>query len=173
MNKNEKIELVESLTNKFKNSNALYFTKYTGMNVSQANELRSMFKKSKVDFLVSKNTLTKIAVEKSGIEKGFFDDYLNGQVAIAYANEDPTAPAKVIKEFAKENECIEVLGLYFEGEIYEASKYKEFASLPSKEELLTKLVSGLSSPMTKVAYCFKSPMTNLVNVLSNLKSDKN
>jgi len=173
MNKNEKLELVENLSSKFKESSALYFTKYTGMNVAQANELRSMFKKGKVDFLVSKNTLTKIAVEQSGLEKGIFDDYLSGQIAIAYANEDPTAPAKVIKEFSKENECIEVVGLFFDGEIYEASKYKEFASLPSKEELLTKIVLGLNSPMTKVVYCFKSPMTNLVNALNNLKNSKN
>jgi len=173
MNKNQKIELVENLSGKFKDSSALYFTKYTGMNVEQANELRSMFKKDKVDYLVSKNTLTKIAVEKSGLEKGIFDDYLSGQIAIAYAIEDPTAPARVIKEFLKENECLEVVGLFFDGEIYEASKYKEFASLPSRDELLTKFVCGLNSPMTKIALCFKSPMTNLVNVLNDLKNSKN
>ena len=173
MDKNKKIELVENLSEKFKNSKALYFTKYTGMDVLQATELRSMFKKNNVDFLISKNTLTKLAVKKSGLKEGIFDDYLLGQIAIAYANEDPTAPAKVIKEFKKNNECLEVMGLFFDGEIYESQKYKEFASLPSKEELLTKLASGLNSPMTKVAYCLKSSMTKMANVLNDLKNTKN
>ena len=173
MNKNQKIELVENLSNKFKNSSALYFTKYTGMNVAQATELRSKFKESDVEYIISKNTLTKIAIEKSGLDQNSFSEYLNGQVGIAYANEDPTAPAKVIKDFSKSNDCLEVVGLFFDGEIYESSKYKELANLPSKDELLTKLVMNLNSPMTKVAMCFKSSMTNLVNVLNGLKDSKN
>ncbi len=172
MNKNKKIELVDSISNKFKNSSALYFTKYTGMNVLQANELRAKFKENNVDFVVSKNTLTKLAVEKSGLDKNV-SDYLSGQIAIAYANDDPTAPARVIKDFTKTNDCLEVVGLFFDGEIYESDKYQQLANLPSKDELLTKLVMDLNSPMTKIAMCFKSSMTNLANVLNNLKDNKN
>ena len=172
MNKNQKIELVDSISNKFKNSSALYFTKYTGMNVLQANELRAKFKENNVDFVVSKNTLTKLAVEKSGLDKNV-SDYLSGQIAIAYANDDPTAPARVIKDFTKTNDCLEVVGLFFDGEIYESDKYQQLANLPSKDELLTKLVMDLNSPMTKIAMCFKSSMTNLANVLNNLKDNKN
>ena len=173
MEKKQKIELVEALSNRFKGATALYFTKYTGMNVLQATELRAMFKKKNVDYIVSKNTLAKIAIEKSGLKVELFNDYLLGQIGIAYANEDPTAPAKVIKEFKESNECLEVVGLFFDGEVYESEKYKEFASLPSKEELLTKLASGLNSPMTKVAYCLKSSMTMLANALNDLKNKKN
>ena len=172
MNKDQKIELVENLTTKFKKSTALYFTKYTGMNVLKANELRSKFRENNVDYFVSKNTLTKIAIEKSGLDNNV-SEYLSGQIGIAYANDDPTAPAKVIKDFSKSNDCLEVVGLFFDGEIYESSKYKELADLPSKEELLTKLVMDLNSPMTKVAMCLKSSMTNFVNVLNSLKDNKN
>jgi len=173
MNKNQKIELVENLSNKFNNASALYFTKYTGMNVMQATELRSKFKENNVEYIISKNTLTKLAIEKSGLDESSFSKYLNGQIGIAYATDDPTAPARVIKDFSKSNECLEVVGLFFDGEIYESNKYNELASLPSKEELLTKLVVGINSPMTKVAMCFKSSMSNFVNVLSSLKDSKN
>ena len=174
MDKKQKKELVENLTEKFKNSSAIYFTKYTGMNVSQATALRSNFKENDVEYYVSKNTLTKIAIEKSGLDNNL-TNYLLGQVGIAYASNDPTAPARVIKEFIKsnENKCIEVLGLYFDGEIYESDKFKELADLPSKDELLTKFVLDLNSPMTKVVQCLKSSMSNFVNVLNNLKDNKN
>ena len=88
--------------------------------------------------------MTKIAINNAGYDNKIFDEFLNGQVAVAYAKEDPIAPARVIKEFCKKNECLEVVGLYFEGEIYNPEKYKELADLPSKEELLTKFVVGLN-----------------------------
>ena len=168
----KKIELVENLSEKIKSSSALYFTKYTGMNVEQAANLRQSFTDNSVEFLVSKNTLTKIATEKAGLDKDLFDEFLSGQIAIAYASTDPTAPARVIKDFSKENECLEVVGLYFDGQLYSPDKYKEIASLPSKEELLTKFVVALSYPMTSMLYSLKATMSNFVNVLNNLKDQK-
>ena len=169
----KKVELVEELSEKIKMSSALYFTKYTGMNVEQASDLRQSFTDNSVEFVVSKNTLTKIAAEKAGLDKDMFNEFLSGQIAIAYAGDDPTAPAKVIKNFSKENECLEVVGLYFDGELYNPEKYKEIASLPSREELLTKFVVALNYPMTSVLYSLKASMTSLVNALNNLKEQKN
>ena len=169
----KKVELVEELSEKIKMSSALYFTKYTGMNVEQASDLRQSFADNSVEFVVSKNTLTKLAAEKAGLDKDMFNEFLFGQIAIAYAGDDPTAPAKVIKNFSKENECLEVVGLYFDGELYSPEKYKEIASLPSREELLTKFVVALNYPMTSVLYSLKASMTSLVNALNNLKEQKN
>ena len=166
------IETVEKLAEKIKLSSALYFTNYTGMNVEQAAELRQSFNDNSVEFLVSKNTLMKVATEKAGLNKELFEEFLSGQIAIAYAGDDPTAPARVIKDFSKENECLEVVGLYFDGELYSPDKYKEIASLPSKDELLTKFVVALNYPMTSVLYCLQSAMVNVVNVLNNLKEQK-
>ena len=169
----KKVELVEELSEKIKMSSALYFTKYTGMNVEQASDLMQSFTDNSVEFVVSKNTLTKIAAEKAGLDKDMFNEFLSGQIAIAYAGDDPTAPAKVIKDFSKENECLEVVGLYFDGELYRPEKYKEIANLPSREELLTKFVVALNYPMTSVLYSLKASMTSLVNALNNLKEQKN
>ena len=106
----DKVKIVDQLAQKFDNSSGIYFTRYTGMNVQQATELRKQFRESGVDFFVSKNTLTKLATTKAGYEEKLHD-FLNGQVGIAYADEDPASPARVIKNFKKENkEILEVLG---------------------------------------------------------------
>ena len=158
------IEVVENLTNKFRNSSALYFTKYTGMNVDQAASLRMKFIDNDVDFLVSKNTLSKIAAKNAGFDN-LFDSILSGQIAIAYANSDPTSPARVIKDFSKENESFEVVGLYFDGYLYDPSKYKELANLPTKDVLLAKFVYALNSPMSKMALLLNASMTKLAGTI--------
>ena len=165
------IEKVEKLTDKFKNSSALYFTKYTGMNVENATKLRMDFNDNGVDYHISKNTLTKIAAKNAGHEN-IFDEILSGQIGIAYAGDDPTAPARVLKEFSKEVECLEVVGLYFDGNLYDPSKYKELANLPTYDELLTKLVCGLNSQMTKVALVLNSTMSKLAGILTSLQEQK-
>ena len=167
------IKTVQELEQKIKDSSALYFTRYTGMDVGQATELRRNFKNNSVEYKVSKNTLTKIAAVNAGLDSDKVNELLVGQIGIAYADLDPTAPAKVIKEFIKENEdCLDVVGLIFEGDFFEANKYKEFADLPSKDELLTKFVVGLNSPMTKMASTLNSVMVKMVTVLNGLKEKK-
>jgi len=165
------INTVEKLTDKFKNSSALYFAKYTGVNVEQAAKLRMKFIDNDVDFLVSKNTLSKIAAKNAGYED-LFDNILSGQIGIAYANSDPTSPARVIKEFTKDNESFEVVGLYFDGNLYDPSKYKELANLPTRDVLLTKFVSCLNSPMSNMALLLNASMSKLAGTLKSLESQK-
>ena len=162
------IDTVGVATEKFEKSNGIYFTKYTGMDVSRMTTLRKAFRDNSVDYSVIKNTLAKIASENAGM-KGLFDDILKGQVGIAFS-EDPIAPAKVIKAFKDENkDDLEVLGLYFDGELYDTDKFAEFASLASKEELLGKLVSCLNSPMFKLASTLNSSMSKVVFALKAIQ----
>ena len=169
----KKIKVVSEIEKRFNDSIALYFTKYTGMDVIQATKLRKSFRENLVEYKVSKNTLTKIAAIKAGYDEKNIGDILQGQIGIAYSKNDPTAPAKVIKEFKKDNEdCLEVVGLIFEGEFFDANKYKELANLPSKDELLTKLVIGLNSPITKLASILSSVMIKFVTALDAVKNNK-
>ena len=150
------IKVVKELEDKIKGSSALYFTKYTGMNVAQATELRKEFKNNSVEYKVSKNTLTKIAATNAGYDTEKIEQMLVGQIGIVYSETDPTAPAKVIKNFIKENEdCLDVVGMIFDGDFFAADKYKEFADLPSRDELLTKLVVGLKLRYVKNGYSAK------------------
>ena len=98
----QKIEIINDLTQKFQNSSGIYFTQYSGMNVAKVSELRRKFRENEVSYFVSKNTLTKIAANNAGYEDKF-DEILQGQIAIATSIEDPIAPARIIKEFNKNN----------------------------------------------------------------------
>ena len=168
----QKIQAVEEATLRFKESTGIYFTKYTGMNVSQATELRKQFRENEVKYSVTKNTLTKIAVKNAGLGSKF-DEILEGQIAIAFSIEDATAPARVIKNFSKtNNDCLEVVGVYFDGELFDPSKYKELADLLNKEELLTKLACTLNQPMTLLASTLNGAMSKLAGTLDSLKNTK-
>ena len=169
----QKIDIVKQATERFKKSSGIYFTKYTGIDVQTITDLRKSFRDNQVEYVVTKNTLTKLAAKEAGYE-GMFDEILSGQIGIAYS-EDATAPARVIKDFKKENEdLLEVLGLLFEGELYPSDKYKELANLPSKEESLTKMLMMFNQPLTKLAYTLEQMKgTKLVTVLNNLKDNKN
>ena len=104
------IDIVTSTTEKFENSQGIYFTNYSGLDVPKITSLRKSFTQNSVEFSVIKNTLVKIASKNAGLE-GKFDDILSGQVGIAFS-EDPIAPAKVIKNFKDENkDDLEVLGV--------------------------------------------------------------
>ena len=116
--------------------------------------------------------MTKLAATNAGYEDKL-DDFFNGQVGIAYADQDPVSPARVIKSFNKGNKnALEVLGLVFEGEIYSADKYREVADLPDRDGLLTMFVSGLSQPMSGLVGILSGAMSKLVGVLNSLKEDK-
>ena len=169
----QKIEIVNELTQKFQNSSGIYFTRYSGMNVAQATELRKQFRESDVSYFVSKNTLTKIAASNAGFEDKL-DELLSGQIGIAYVSGDPTAPARVIKNFEKENKnaTLEVVGLVFEGEICSAEKYKELADLPSRDALLSMFVGALNQPMSKLVGTLSGAMSKLSGVLTSLKENK-
>ena len=125
-----------------------------------------------VEYFVSKNTLTKIAATKAGY-KDKLNDFFKGQVGIAYANQDPTSPARVIKNFKKKNkDTLEVLGLVVDGEIYSADKYHELADLPNREGLLAMFVGGLGQPMSQLVGILNGALSQLVSVLNGLKEDK-
>ena len=169
----QKTEIVNELTQKFKDSSGIYLTKYTGMNVAQSTQLREQFRKGEVLYFVSKNTLTKLAVKNAGFEDKL-DEFLKGQIGIAYALNDPTAPARIIRNYEKENKdsVIEVVGLIFEGEVFNADKYKEIANLPNRDELLSKFVGCLNQPMSKLVGTLDGAMSSLLMALSNLKETK-
>ena len=169
----QKTEIINDLTQKFQNSSGIYFTRYSGMNVVKVTELRRKFRENEVSYLVSKNTLTKIAANNAGYENKL-NDLLNGQIGIAYVSGDSAAPARVIRNFEKENKdtTLEVIGLVFEGEIFSAEKYKELANLPNRDELLAKFVGTINQPMSKLVGTLNGALSKLMGVLHSLKKNK-
>ena len=164
------VKQLEELSDKLSKAKAVYVTEYLGLNVEEITELRREFHSNQVEFKVTKNTLLKLAAEKNNL-KGL-DNFLNNSTAVALSYDDPTSPAKVIKKFTKENDLPQVKGIVFDGEVFDGSEFKRFADVPSKEESLAKLIALLQSPLTKLVWTLKAPMSNVGNVLNNLKENK-
>jgi large subunit ribosomal protein L10 len=161
---------VTQLTEKLDKANAVYFTDFLGLDVSSITELRAEFFKTSIEFKVAKNTLLKLAAKNINLEG--LDDFLVGSTAIAISYDEPTLPAKVLKKFIEDHDKPEVKAILFDGEVLKGSEYLKFASLPTKDELLTNLVMMLNSPITVLDRTLNAPMTNLVNGLNNLKNTK-
>ena len=164
------IEKIKNLSESFSKAKAIYFTKYHGLNVSDITKLRSEFFKVEVEYKVAKNTLIKLAAQENEIE--IDSELLKGATAIAISYSEPVSPAKVIKEFKRDGDLPEVKGILFDGQFLPGDDYNRLANLPSKDELLAKLIAMLNSPMQKLVSTISAPMQNTLGVLNNLKENK-
>lgn len=145
---------VEEITEKFKGAATAVVVDYRGLNVSQITELRKQLREAGVEFKVYKNTMTRRATEVAGLEG--LNEYLTGPNAIAFSTEDVVAPAKIINDFAKKNDKLEIKAGVIEGTIASADDIKALAELPSREGLLSMLLSVLQAPMRNFALVTKA-----------------
>lgn len=145
---------VEEITEKFKTAATVVVVDYRGLTVGQVTELRKQLREAGVEFKVYKNTMTRRAVEVAGLEG--LNESLTGPNAIAFSTEDVVAPAKIINDFAKKNEKLEIKAGVIEGAIASADDIKALAELPSREGLLSMLLSVLQAPMRNFALATKA-----------------
>ena len=167
-----KLEIVEKSTSRFKEASGIYFANYTGMNVNQATKFRKLCRETNVDYSITKNTLIKIAAKNAGYGDKF-NEILQGQISIATSIEDPIAPARIIKEFNKNNNnVLEVVGVCVEGNLYDSERYKVLAELPTREQLIANFASTLNQPMTKLVGVLSATMKIFAGTLTSLKKQK-
>ena len=164
------INAVKALSDKLEKAKAVYFTDYLGLDVVSITQLRKEFVMKDVEFTIAKNTLIKLAAKEVGISG--VDEFLEGPTAIAFGYDDPTSPARVIKEFLKDFDKPSVKGMIFDGEIFTSDQFDKIANLPSKEQLLSKLVGMLNSPMSKLSSVLNSSVSGLLGRLTQLNSKK-
>ena len=145
---------VQEITEKFQGAASVVVVDYRGLNVAQVTELRKQLREAGVEFKVYKNTLTRRAAEAAGLEG--INEVLVGPNAIAFSNEDVVAPAKIIYEFAKKNEALEIKAGIIEGTISSVEDVKALAELPSREGLLSMLLSVLQAPVRNFALATKA-----------------
>ena len=141
----EKKQVVESLAAKISTAKAGVLVKYEGIKVAEDTELRNALRKAGVEYTVMKNTLTGKACDIAGY--GDMKQYLNGMTAIAISQEDPIAPAKIMKEFADKIECFEIKAGFVDGGILDQAGVEALAATPSKEVLLAKMMGSLMSSL--------------------------
>lgn len=145
---------VQEIAEKFQAASSVVVVDYRGLNVAQVTELRKQLREAGVEFRVYKNSLTRRAAETVGFEG--LNEFLTGPNAIAFSNEDVIAPAKIINNFAKENEDLEIKAGVIEGNVSSVEDIKALAELPSREGLLSMLLSVLQAPMRNFALATKA-----------------
>ena len=168
MKRTDKEQLVVELRDKLKGASALYYTDFTGLNVKGMTELRRRFKRAGVDYVVIKNTLALRAVNESGLA----GTRLKGPTGIV-VGKDPVVAAKVLSDFAKENEQKpSVKGGLLDGRAIEAAQVTQLASLPSREQMLAELGAGFMSPMAAFAGALNGLLYMFVGALDALKTSR-
>lgn len=149
-----KKEVVTEIAEKLRASKSTIIVDYRGLNVAEVTELRKQLREAGIEFKVYKNTLTRRAVAEVGLEG--LDEVLTGPNAIAFSNEDVVAPAKILNEFAKKNEALEIKAGIIEGDVASVEDVKALANLPSREGLLSMLLSVLQAPIRNFALATKA-----------------
>jgi len=166
----QKIDIVEQYSEKFKEAKAVYLADYTGIDVPTITNVRNKFREAGVEYKVLKNRLARLALNKAGISD--LDEYLQGVTAYIIDYNDPIPPAKIIKEFNKKNEILRVKAAYVEGSVMQAEEIKRLADLPSRDQMLAQILGLLQQPMTKLAATLQGSMQKLVRTLDALKDSK-
>ena len=150
----QKQAIVAELAEKLKASPAGVVVNYQGITVDADTKMRKALREAGVTYTVMKNSLTGRACEEVGL--GDMKQYLSGMTAIAIGNEDPIAPAKILKEYAEKIESFEILAGYLDGQVVDKDTVAKLADIPSKEILIAKLLGSIRSPLYKFAYAIKA-----------------
>lgn len=171
MKRSEKDQIVAEVVEKVGKSKGLFFTDFSGLTVEQATELRREFRKSGVDYRVVKNTLARKALEEvSGYDKVY--DALVGPTGIAFAYEDPAAPAKVIKKFHDKYDKLQLKIAVLENTVYPGSQLGQLAALPSRSEMIASILGSIDAPITGVVGVLNAVVRDLVNVIDQIEKQK-
>lgn len=166
----EKETTVQEIADILSQAKSVFVTDFKGLNVKQISEFRRKCRDASVEYRVVKNTLARLATEKLGFSE--MTEHFKGPSAIAYTYDDPSAPARVIKEFTKDLDKPEIKTSIFEGTFYGPEKIAIIASLPSKDQLLAKVVGGLNAPIHGLVGNLNGLLQKLVLALDAVRSSK-
>ena len=167
--KEKEVELAK-FREEIKGAKTVVVSHYSGMSVANVTELRSKLREAGVTHTVVKNTLARIAAREVGMES--LVPLLSGPTVVSISKTDLVAPAKVLVNYAKDHEKLVILGGVVEGKAATAQDITDISNLPSKEELVAKLLGSLNSPVTGLLRVINGPASSLVRVLNAVAEKK-
>lgn len=147
--KAQKAAIVAEISEQIKDADSIVVVDYRGLTVAEDTKLRKALREEGVVYKVYKNTFITSAIKGTDFEG--IAPYLEGPTAIAIGKEDATAPARVIAKFAKDAKALEIKGGVVEGNIYDVKGIEKIATIPSRDQLISKLLGSLQSPITNFA----------------------
>ncbi len=162
--------IVEEMQQKMSESQSVIFLDYRGLTVAEVTDLRNKMRAVGVEYVVVKNSYLERAAANLNIEG--LDDILKGPTAVAFGVNDAVAPAKVLTEFAKASKKTQIKGGVLEGKVIDEAGVKYLSELPSKEELIAKMLGSLNAPITGLVMVMSGVMRNFVCALNAIKEKK-
>lgn len=166
----QKKVIVQELSEKIRSAAAIVFVDHRGLTVEQDTAFRNALRKSGVEYSVVKNTLTRFAARENGL--GELDEFFNGPTAMAYSTTDIVSPAKVVVEYAKKFEHLEIKTGVLEGKVVSCADINTIAELPSKEVLISKVLCGLNAPISGFVTVLNANLKGLVVALNAIAEQK-
>ena len=153
-----KKQVVSDIAEQLRTAVSGVFVDYCGLTVEQDTQLRNKLREAGVEYKVVKNTLTRFAAKEVGFDE--LDPILNGPTSLAISMTDEVAPAKVIAEFAKNNEQLEIKAGFLDGKVLALDEVKTLAATPNRETLLAKMLGSLNAPISNLARTLQALVDN-------------
>jgi large subunit ribosomal protein L10 len=165
-----KKQFVKELNERLGKCSVVILTDYKGLDVEAMTQLRAKLREADVEYQVVKNTMLRLASEGTGAEA--IKDSFTGPSAIAMSYEDPVAPAKVLTDFAKDNDKLEIKIGVMDGKVLDISAIKALSDLPSRDQLLATVLSAMNAVPTSLVTALSDVPRRMVNVLQAIKDQK-
>jgi large subunit ribosomal protein L10 len=166
----EKTARVAELATAMTEAKAIYLADFTGIDVASVTALRRQLRGAGTDYQVVKNRLAKLAAHDAGID--LLAPHLTGPTAVAFANEDPVAPAKVLDQFIAGGGKLVIKTGYVDGQVLTQDQVRALAKLPSRVELLSRVVGGVQAPLSGFASVLAGVLRKLVGTLAALEESR-
>lgn len=166
----EKIAIVEEIVENLNKSTAAILTDYRGLTAAEMTELRKGLRDAGINFKIFKNTLATIAAKQAGMDG--LEGMLVGPTAIAFGFEDPIAVAKILDDFAKKHDALEIKGGIIEHTVIDHDKVVALAKLPGREQLIAQFVGLLNQPIVRLVRALNKPVQDLALTLNAVAQNK-
>ncbi|MDH7478593.1 MAG: 50S ribosomal protein L10 [Syntrophomonadaceae bacterium] len=169
-NLDEKRQLVQEVKEKMMSSKSTILVDYRGLTVAEANELRTMLRRSGVEYRVVKNTLTTFAARE--MDRPELEQYLVGPTALAFGINDPVIPAKLLSEYARTHRNLKLKAGLVEGRVVDLAGVRALAELPPREVLLSQVLGTVRAPIANWVGVLQAPLRQLLYVLDRVRELK-
>lgn len=167
MAKPEKEKRVTEIADKLTSAAGVYLADYQGLTVEQISDLRNKLRDSSIEFKVVKNTLARRSVEQVGLKD--LAEYLTGPTAMAFCLADPITGAKILSNFQKQNDKLQLKACVFEDQVYDKSYIDKIAKLPATEQIRAQAMGTMSAPLRNMVNVLNNLLTSMVTVLNEIK----
>ncbi|MDR7483732.1 MAG: 50S ribosomal protein L10 [Armatimonadota bacterium] len=166
----EKVSEVEQLQGRLARARAVILTDFRGLTVAEITALRTRLREAGAEYRVVKNRLLRIAAAAAGIEG--LGPTLEGPTAAAFVSDDPVAAAKIIQEFSRQTRKLAVKGSVIGGQLYDGARTRALADLPSRQELVGRVVGGVAAPLAGLAGALSALPRSLIYALDQVRRQR-